>query len=197
MDLRCFIALDLPESLKEGIGRITGPLRAAGTSVKWVPVSNLHLTLKFLGNVPEDMVASMRAPLLAAVASHGRFRRALKGAGSFPGGRRPRVLWLGVVDDGPPDAPSALAAIAADIEAALAAALVEFGFEAETRPFKAHLTIGRVRSQRGALRLAEELKALEGVDFGNFEVREVSMMKSDLLPGGAVHTKLYGLPLGA
>ena len=187
MDLRCFIALDLPESLKEGIGRITGPMRAAGTSVKWVPVANLHITLKFLGNVPEDMAASMEAPLQSAVASHGRFRLALRGAGSFPGGKRPRVLWLGVVEVGPP------VALASDIEAALAG----LGMKAETRSFKPHLTIGRVRSQKGALRLSEELKALEDVDFGDFEVREVSVMKSDLLPGGAVHTRLYGLPLRA
>ncbi|GAB4390405.1 MAG: RNA 2',3'-cyclic phosphodiesterase [Thermodesulfovibrionales bacterium] len=186
MDLRCFVAVELPEELKKNIDRETGRLRAADADVKWVRAENLHLTLKFLGRTPEERLPAIRERLGAAAARHRGFRIRLAGAGAFPGARRPRVVWIGVSDS------EALAALQKDVDAALA----ELGYEAEARDFTAHLTLGRVKSPRGGAALQAGIEALAGKEFGEAEVRGVSLMKSDLSPAGARYSRLYLAPLG-
>jgi 2'-5' RNA ligase len=160
-------------------------LRPLARDVAWVGRDNLHLTLKFLGTVAAARLPAVTAALEAAVARVGAFRLALSGLGAFPPGPRPRVLWAGVREG---------AAQAGDLAARVDAALAPLDIAPETRPFSAHVTLGRVRSRRADPRLAAAL-ARASV-FGQQHVAAVSLMRSELGPRGARYSELAALPLG-
>jgi 2'-5' RNA ligase len=186
MDLRCFIAIELPERLKEDISALTERLRATGADVKWVPAGNLHLTLKFLGNTPEENLQGIKERVQAAAGRHRNFGAQLSSVGVFPSKVRPRVLWIGF------SRPEEILLLQGDIEKNMQA----LGYEPESRPFKAHLTIGRARSMRGKDLLLKELDTFENTVFGEFQVEAISVMRSELRPSGARHTMLYSIQLG-
>jgi len=159
-------------------------LRPLAPDVAWVAAGNLHLTLKFLGGVEPARLPAIEAALTTAAASQSPFDLDLHGLGAFPSGTRARVLWAGVEAGR-----EAAAALAAGVDEALAA----LDFPRETRPFAAHVTLGRVRAPRANPRLAQALDA--GAIFGRQRVARVSLMRSDLSPRGARYTELAGLPL--
>jgi 2'-5' RNA ligase len=185
MDLRCFIAIELPEALRREIGARTEGLRSTDADVRWVPQENLHLTLKFLGRVPEELLPEINSSLTEAMGSHRRLSLRFSGAGVFPSVRRPRVVWIGVVDS------DRLTALQQDVEGAMEA----LGFESEHRPFSPHLTLGRLRSQRGSAALLRELDAIKDAAFDDVEVEDIAVMKSELKPTGAKYHRLFGIPL--
>lgn len=185
MDLRCFIAIELPPELKDTIHGLTGGLRASGARVKWVPAENLHLTLKFLGNTPEETVPDIRDRLAGVSALHPAFTLEFRGAGAFPDLRWPRVVWAGVLDS------DALLGLQRDVEEAMG----ELGFAPEGKAYSPHLTLGRVKSPGGLAGLRGELAALGDTVFGSVRVGEVSLMKSELGPSGARHERLFGVAL--
>ena len=180
MSVRCFIAVEVDDpSTLDGIARAQSSLNSTGANLKLVERENIHLTLKFLGDV--------RAGLLPEVVnvvsgtSFRPFRMALRGVGVFPSLRRPRVVWAGITEG-----VEELTAIFRDMEPRL----VEMDFKPESRPFSPHITIARVRSGRNRDRLIEEVMALEATDFGGFEARHVKLKKSVLTPRGPVYTDL-------
>lgn len=173
----------LPDAVRAELGTEIGRLRAVARDVAWVAESNLHVTLKFLGVVDEARVGAITEALGAAVSAASAFDVAIRGLGAFPTSSRPRVIWAGL-----PGAP-ALAALAGEVDRALA----ELGFPRESRPFAAHVTLGRVREPRRNPALAEAL--LRPVDVGRMTVTRVSLMRSDLHPRGARYTELAGLRL--
>ena len=183
--IRSFIAIEVPAALREEIGRLQDRLRRTNADVKWVRPTGVHLTLKFLGDVPDDMID----PLSAAVGLVAEAVRPITlktGAlGVFPQRSRIRVAWLGLTGDLEP-----LAALQAAVEGAAA----EFGFVPENRPFQPHLTLGRVASPRGREDLLAELDRLQPRNV-EFTATEVVYYKSDLKPTGAVYTALKRLPL--
>lgn len=186
MALRCFIAVTLPEHLKKSIGGIIAKLGESGADVKWVPDENLHLTLKFLGATDEGRIGEIKDRLLKKLSSYSPFYIKISGVGCFPGGGRPRVIWVGIEE------PGALKDIFRDIEDVM----MKFGYPREGRPFSPHLTIGRARSDK---KMAEMLKRLDGygtVTFGDFEVKGVTLMKSELKQGGAEYSSLAEIPFG-
>jgi 2'-5' RNA ligase len=188
MDLRTFIAIELPGDLREHIYARTSGLRSVARSVKWVPAENLHITLKFLGNMPETLLPEIEKAIREAVTSLSAFEMVFTGAGAFPESPKkpPRVVWVGV------EAPDVLYEVQRGVEAAMA----PLGFEPETRPYSPHLTIGRVRQPpRGGL-LRREMETLEGEKFGKVLVGEVALMKSTLHPAGARYERLFSFPLG-
>jgi 2'-5' RNA ligase len=187
MGLRCFVAIELPEKLKEEIAVRTEGLRKSGADAKWIKAENLHLTLKFLGDTPEDMLPAVKDSLEKALNGHEKFRLSLSGAGVFPDRKRPRVVWVGVEDS------DRLVALQKDVEVAMAG----LGFEAEKRPYSPHLTIGRLKSPRRRDLFLRELDAVSGEEFGKAEVAEISVMKSILKPSGAEHSRLFGTPFGS
>jgi len=136
MSVRCFVAIELSDELKREIAARTEALRKSGADAKWVRAGNLHLTLKFLGGVPEDKLPEIEAALTKAVSGHAGFTMKLKDVGVFPDRKRPRVVWVGIEDS------DALAAVQKGVEAAMA----DVGFKPEDRPFSPHLTIGRLKS---------------------------------------------------
>lgn len=183
--VRCFFALPLPEALHEEIGRLQACLRETGADVKWVRPSSVHLTLKFLGNVAEDMVRPLAEAAAGAASAHPGLTLTVSKTGVFPGRNKARVVWLGLGGD-----VEDLAGLQKDVERAVEA----FGFPPEKRAFKAHLTLGRIRSGRGRSELLNELDRLEPRPL-DFTAQEVILYKSDLRPTGAVYTPLHRLPL--
>lgn len=190
MMVRAFIAVELPEDLRQAISRSTETLRKAlpGPLVRWVAPQNIHLTLKFLGDVSPANLERLAEALGTEAAARETFTLSVGGLGAFPTPRRARLIWIGV------EAPAALAALARGVEAAAA----RLGYAEEGRPFSPHLTLGRLDRSAGAADLARVHAALEAAAVGNLgaaPVEAVHIFKSDLRPGGSVYTRLYTLPL--
>lgn len=187
--LRTFIALDIPSHIQQAIQQNADNLRKAiGDSVRWVTAKNIHLTLKFLGDVSPADVDVLTRMLRAEADSCPAFELTVGGLGSFPNSKRIRVLWVGI------QAPAELDALQRGIESACA----RLGFESDPRPFSPHLTLGRVRDTASAADLQRIRKTVEETtidSLGTARVDSVHLYKSDLKPGGSVYTRLFSAPL--
>lgn len=187
--LRTFIAVDTPPDIQKNIQLNVDHLRRSiGNSIRWVPVQNIHLTLKFLGDVSQENVDMLKEMLRTETDACQPFDISIGGLGSFPSSKRARVLFIGI------QAPAELEALQRGIESAG----VRLGYESDPRPFSPHLTIGRVRDhipasdQQKIRRILEETK----IDsLGIARVDSVHLYKSELKPGGSVYTKLFSAPL--
>jgi RNA 2',3'-cyclic 3'-phosphodiesterase len=190
MMLRVFIALEIPAGIQDAIAHNTAALRDAlpRTLVRWVAPKNVHLTLKFLGDISTANLEQLAGTLKGETALHGMFSISVGGLGAFPSPGRARVIWIGL------EAPKALEALRRGVEAAAA----QLGYNQEERPFSPHLTIGRVVQNISTSELQRIRSGLETSKvgaLGTVRVEAVHIFKSDLLPGGAVYTRLYALPL--
>jgi 2'-5' RNA ligase len=187
--LRAFIAVEIPAEIQQNIDRKTTTLRNGIDSlVRWVPPQNMHLTLKFLGDVSPNSLDFLRQMLRNEAENIPAFDIHLTGLGAFPNLKRPRVLYIGI------QAPAALDALARGIESASR----RLGYEAEERPFSAHLTLGRVRQNANSTEQQKIRRAIEGTQvdlLGTARVDSVHLYKSELNPGGSVYTRLYSAPL--
>jgi 2'-5' RNA ligase len=184
--IRTFIAVKLPETVLAAIGRVQERMATCGLNVRWVTTGNIHLTLKFLGEVDEDEVDGIAAVLTEAVHGFAPLRLAAAGVGVFPSVKRARVIWVGLAGQLPE-----LAALQRSIENRLAT----IGYPHEKRSFSGHLTLGRVKGLIAAARLTTAMGAF--VDFASetFEVDRVVLFKSDLRPTGASYTELRQVTL--
>ncbi|MBN1450884.1 MAG: RNA 2',3'-cyclic phosphodiesterase [Anaerolineales bacterium] len=188
--LRAFIAVEIPPEIHQAIESETAPLRVAldASLVRWVPTDNIHLTLKFLGDVSPANVEMLSQMLSMEVSQHSTFVLKFGGLGAFPNPKRPRVIWIGI------QAPAGLEALQHGIEAAAAT----LGYPSEERPFSPHLTIGRIKQNAGSAGVQKIRNALEQTKvgaLGTTQVSAVHLLKSDLKPSGAVYTRLFSAPL--
>ncbi|MDI6744478.1 MAG: RNA 2',3'-cyclic phosphodiesterase [Thermodesulfovibrionales bacterium] len=186
MGLRCFISLELPEELKKNIYIPIEKLKATGADVRWVQPENLHLTLKFLGDTTEEQLKNISEKLISLAKAHERFYLHISGAGVFPNLKHPRVVWLGMHDS------EEVIRLQRDIDESMEG----LGFKRDEKQFAPHLTIGRVGSLKNKDALMKELATLKEVDFGKIKVINITLMKSELKPGGAEHFKLNEIPIG-
>jgi RNA 2',3'-cyclic 3'-phosphodiesterase len=183
--IRTFIAIELSEeirqSLQSTILRYQGLLPSG--SVKWVATKNLHLTLKFLGDTPLDMISPIQDQLDNLTASVAAFNFMAAAAGLFPSARKPRVIWVGL------DHKVDLAMLSKGLDDALEPLKID----REERPFSPHLTIGRVYqglADELLLKIGETILRNQPGEIGKVMVDHISLIKSDLLPGGPVYTVL-------
>ncbi len=188
--LRTFIAVEIPPQVQKQIQQETEPLRKAiGASlVRWAPAQNIHLTLKFLGDVSPASVDSLSQMLRTEADSCPAFDMEIRELGSFPSLRRPRVLFIGI------QAPAKLEALYRGIESACA----RLGYESEGHDFNPHLTLGRVKQDASALdqqRIRHALEETKIDSLGTARVNSVHIYKSDLKPIGAVYTQIFSAPL--
>ena len=187
--LRAFIAVELPLELRQAVCDSTSTLRnAVETLVRWVPVENMHLTLKFLGDVSPSNVEMLAQMLRAETDLFNWFDLRLSGLGSFPNLKRPRVIYIGI------QAPAALETLQRGIESASR----RLGYESEERGFSPHLTIGRAKQNATAAEQQAIRRALENTkidSLGTARVDSVQLFKSDLRPTGSVYTRLFSAPL--
>jgi len=190
--LRSFLALEIPPGLQRLIADRTAPVRRAlpAPLVRWVAEENIHLTIKFLGDVSPANLELLAEALQRETAGLPAFPVQVGGLGAFPNTRRARVLWIGL------EAPRELFTLQRQTETVCE----RLGYEREQRPFSAHLTIGRVGQHAGPAEHARIHQALEQVRIdllGNPCLDALCIFKSDLRPTGSVYTRLYRLPLAA
>ena len=190
MMLRSFVAVELPAEIQNAIARSLASLQKTLPKplVRWVAPQNVHLTLKFLGDVSPANLDRMANALRIEAEGHGTFSISVGGLGAFPSSRRARVIWIGL------QAPPSLLALQRGVEAASAS----LGYATENRPFSPHLTVGRVGQNVTVTDLQKIRTALEGTKVGNLgtvNVDAIHIFKSDLRPGGSVYTHLYTLPM--
>ncbi len=184
--MRLFVALELPPSHRASLAGVCERGRRGG--VRWVPAESVHLTLKFLGDVDEEMVPRLKEALVAVAAAAEPFALSLSGGGCFPNARAPRVVWVGLGEG---------AEEAAALARAVERALQPLGFAAENRPFKPHLTIGRVKDPRAAApTAARKIEQLLGYGAPAARVVAVALIKSTLTAEGSRYEEVACWPLG-
>jgi 2'-5' RNA ligase len=183
--IRSFLAADLEPALLESLSALQGELAACKADVRWVRPEGMHVTLKFLGAVPVDLLGRIRAVVSSGICGVAPIVLRAHGIGAFPSWRRPRVVWVGLDDGG------RLAGLAQRIDE-----LIEpLGFAREKRRFTPHVTLGRVNSMRRWAALEEHLKAHIDAGFGACTVQDVVLYRSTLQRSGAVYTQLWTIPL--
>ena len=182
--IRTFIAVNLAPSVVEEIAKIQTELQQAKADIRWVRVEGMHLTLKFLGDIDRRQVAPIVAALQTTLQDQPVVQVTARGLGGFPNLRRPRVIWAGLSGDG-------LVTLRDRVETAL----VGLDFPLGERRFTPHITLGRVRSQRGWPEVLALIRQSEQADFGESIIDTVTVYQSELQPGGAVYTPLGSIPL--
>ncbi len=188
--IRAFLAVELPENVLRRLAQVQQRLRQALPNLAYVRPEGLHITLKFLGEISEEQVAAVSRSVRATASRFSRFRLHIEGLGTFPPQGQPRVVWLGVAGDVP-----ILSALAVQVEQDLK----RLGLRQEDRPFSPHLTLARVRQRLSAGELTQLRllgQQLAGKIGREFEIVEISLMRSHLRSGGAVYERLEAYPLG-
>jgi 2'-5' RNA ligase len=185
--IRAFLAIELPDALRPGLAQVQEELKRSHADVRWVPVGNIHLTLKFFGNVPDDEIDALAQAAREAAAQAAPLQLQATSAGAFPSPNAPRVVWLGLGGDMVP-----LTQLFYRLEKAFAA----LGYPPEGRAFNPHLTLGRVKSPANREKLARLLEKTPPVDWPPFEVKELILFQSVLSPQGSKYTRLKVIPLG-
>ena len=178
--MRTFVAVFPPREVQEALAAAARGLPVAG-KVRPTDPANLHLTLKFLGEVPHERLDRVAEALETLRARHEPFEATISGFGAFPSPRRARILWAGIGEG-----TDRLRALAHDVQSSLEA----LGFERETRTYLPHLTVGRARGRPVTLEAAQAPQPLPG-----FSVGSVELMKSELGKAGATYSTLATFPL--
>ncbi|HOO91612.1 MAG TPA: RNA 2',3'-cyclic phosphodiesterase, partial [Syntrophales bacterium] len=178
--IRTFIALPIPDDIKDILSETIVALRSRNSSVKWVKPDNIHLTLKFLGDIEQDLVKSISTELDRTAEHFTEFDLVISDLGVFPGMKRPRVVWAGLHGD-----TDLIITMASQVDAMCA----RFGIKSDKRPFSPHITLGRLKMPSMVdldIRLKEK----------SFRAKEVIFYRSELLPQGARYTILHTSNLG-
>ena len=179
--IRTFIAFDLPDDVLETIGEIQKQLKKRGLKLRWVPLDNIHLTVKFLGDIPVNLIDQVADMMMASAEVFAAMTIHTLGMGVFPGYRRPNVLWIGL--DGETDR-------LVRFQKTLDANLNRIGIPPEQRPFRGHLTIGRVKGHLDTELLKDCLRYFYDFQSRPFAIKEVKLFQSELTPAGAVYSCL-------
>ncbi len=188
--IRAFIAIDLSPEIQQRLEGVVGnyQIQMTGAPIRWVAVPNIHLTLKFLGDVSLSNLKLLTDMLQGEVTNHNQFEISVGNSGAYPNNRQPRVIWVGV------EAPQELMAIQNGIETASA----KLGYAREVRAFSPHLTLGRISRNASSLELKSIAQTLEKTRVGFLGVTRVDkihLYRSDLQPTGAVYTKIFSSAL--
>jgi 2'-5' RNA ligase len=186
--IRTFLAIDLPGDIREKIGDIQAGLKGALEGVRWTRPEGIHLTLKFFGDIDKSMIGSISNIVEKRTKGFGPLSLAMGRMGAFPNPGRARVLWIGLEGE---------IEKLASLQCGMEDDLETLGFPKETRSFKPHLTLGRARSSRGMITgLREAMERIGHENRNPFPAEGITLFKSDLLPGGAVYTKLAYFSFG-
>ena len=184
--IRCFIAVPLPPDIRDRIDRYLVDLKRINQSVKWVRAENIHLTLKFFGEIGTEKVEEIKKVLPAISTISSPFMLDISGSGCFPNIRKPRVFWLGIGRNGL----NKLETLYRWLEDNM----FRLGFEKEGRRFSPHLTLGRVKKEADFSTLLEHLEK-RPFPATAFEINRIELIKSELHPQGARYTTLTGAAL--
>jgi 2'-5' RNA ligase len=183
--MRLFIGLDPRDEVRERLERLLIHLRACA-HLKWSAVYNLHITLKFIGEWPEDKLPELEAAL-RSISPREPIPADVRGLGWYPNPHHPRVFWAGI------QAGDLLTTLAKDLDSALG----PLGIAKEDRPFNAHLTLARIKEPAPLQSLRNTIAQLESVDYGSFLVDRFYLYRSQPGSAGSIYTKLSEYPLQA
>jgi len=178
--IRSFLALEMTEAVKRSLETLVDRLDLPQYHVRWVRQKNMHLTLRFLGEISQEDVHTVSKAAGAAADRNAAFSMVLKGLGSFPASGTPRVVWTGIQDDRP----------LLRLERHLTRELTKAGWPLPDKAFRPHLTLGRVKSQRGIVELRKIMERDRTVTVGRMLVEHISLIKSVLRPSGPIYTTL-------
>ena len=181
--MRAFLAIEIPAAIRTLLGETIRELARLPVEAGWVKPGNIHLTLKFLGDVPESSQSQIAKAMQEAVKGIPPFRLDLEGLGAFPNARRPRVLWAGLAGQ------AGQAAVAHQLQSRLEERLAAAGFPREEKSFKPHLTLARIKSIADPRHLAKGLAAYR-LPPASFLVERIVLFESVLHPTGARYTEL-------
>jgi 2'-5' RNA ligase len=184
--IRSFIAVELPDGVLSALSRVQEHLKSYGFRTKWVRPANIHITLKFLGDIDSGTIDAIASAMLSAAEGCVPISLAAKGIGVFPNIKRPRVLWAGLTGE---------VNLLIDLQRKLDDWLSDIGFAKERRSFKGHLTLGRFKSRVNSTEIMRALTEFEDFKIQSFMARELILFKSVLKPSGAVYSKLEGISL--
>ena len=189
--IRAFVAVELPPSLRLALLGEVGDLRSnlGDSALRWVRPEAVHLTLRFLGGSTPEKLAEVGEIMTQVCGRHPPLTAQVGGLGRFPGGSRPRVIWIGVQES-----TGGLAAVQAELELRIA----NLGYPTEERSFHPHLTLARARrevSPSGLRQLAEQLDHSSVGDLGQLDITHLSLMRSQLGAGGASYSRLSWVEL--
>lgn len=186
-DIRAFLAIEPPEDVLQTMIRLQEKLkRELGGRISWTKPQGQHLTLKFFGDISLEDVQQISTAVHDRAASGWSLNLKIERLGVFPDPRRPRVLWCGMAGD-----VEKLSALQKQLDSDF----VGIGFPGDDRPFRAHLTLGRIKDSRSVTGLGDVLAKYKTVQIGEFTGRELVLFQSKLTPQGAVYTKLAVYPL--
>ena len=184
MEIRSFLALELPADIKNMISVVSEDGRKTALNVRWVHVTNIHLTVVFMGMVPEEQIGPVGEVAERVCRGYPPFNIQVKGTGLFASRRNPRVFWVGLEGD-----IDRMSYFRNDLQKNLK----PFGIKEEKRPFRPHLTIGRFRKGRNpGTGLDDLLSKYHDLTSSECYLNELVLFKSDLKPDGAVYTRLGG-----
>jgi 2'-5' RNA ligase len=183
--IRSFIAIELSSGAKEEVSRVLEELKKAKADVKWVKPNAVHLTLKFLGYVPEEKIPKIKECLEEVCRNFSPFDIALGGIGTFPFWTRPKVLWIGIGEG-----KEKVKSLAKEIEKVM----TPEGFEKSSLGFKAHITAGRIKPP-GKIKHLQKISNDIQIEQIASHIDKVILYKSDLTSEGAIHTPLAKIKL--
>lgn len=182
MDLiRCFVAVEIPGNLKQKIDQYIISLKQISPKIKWVKAKNLHITLKFLGEIQVDLLNKVKHELSGISKIVKPFQMSLHGSGFFPNQNNPRIVWLGLQSDNDN--------LIFKLHEWIDKKLETLGFNREKRRFSPHLTTGRIKIQDNIPELANYINQNK-FQSSAFNVDQIVLMKSELKPSGAEYSKL-------
>ena len=185
--VRAFIAIHLPHDVLQAITSVQSALKSRGLKFRWVKAQNVHLTLKFLGDISPADIGGIGRTMAATAGRYKPISLAARGLGVFPGIKRARVVWVGVGGNTEP---------LGQLQRHLEQGLAEIGFPSENRPFRSHLTVARSKGKIDPRRLGDALREVGQFDAVPFVADRIHLIQSDLRPDGPIYTPLWNVSLG-
>ena len=175
-EIRAFLAIDLDDDLKPKINKIIKEFKQIDTKIKYVELTNLHLTLKFFGDIDTNGLKLLEDAIANVVSEFEPFKINISGCGSFPNNNHIKVIWVGIEDD----------SILKDLHDKLDKEFARIGFDKD-RKFSTHLTIGRMKSAKNKDKVKSTIEEFSNVEIGEMEVSQISLKKSTLTPRGPIY----------
>lgn len=175
-EIRAFLAIDLDDDLKPKINKIIKEFKGIDTKIKYVELQNLHLTLKFFGDIDSNGLEVLENAIGNVVSEFNPFNIKITGCGAFPNKNHIKVIWVGIDDD----------SIIRQLHDKLDKEFTDLGFDMDKK-FSTHLTIGRMKSAKNKNQVKEVIEEFDDFEIGEMEVNRISLKKSTLTPAGPIY----------
>ncbi len=175
-EIRAFLAIDLDDDLKPKINKIINEFKQIDTKIKYVELINLHLTLKFFGEIDTEGLDVLKDSIQKVVSEFKPFKIKIKSCGAFPNNNHIKVIWVGIEDD----------AVIKQLHDKLDEEFTKLGFDKDKK-FSTHLTIGRMKSAKNKGKVKSTIEEFSDVEIGEMEISQITLKKSTLTPSGPIY----------